>query len=493
MIKFGEWLPDQADLGSGGATEAKNVIPFAGGFRPLPGLNITSSALNLYCRGAFSAKASDGNAYSYAGSGTKLYQLVDATWTDQSKASGTYAVSDEDHWEFEKWGEKVLAIGGINASTPVPPQVITLGAAGATEFADITGSPPQARHIGVVRDFVVMGNLYEGGANYPNRIRWSGVNDETAWGTNPATQADYQDLLGRGGWVQKVVSGEFGVIIQEHSVRRMEYVGPPVIWNIIESLPGIGTPSPSSVVRYGNLVFMLSQTGFQAIESGAQVRDIGANRVNKWFYERVDMEKLYRVVGALDRARRLVYWIYPGPGNVDGRPNEGLIYDIESDRWSRFVDELEWIYEALSEGYTLEGLDNITTNLDALLPSMDSRFWAGGAPLLGAFDEAHKSGSFDGNAMDATLDTLEDGDNSRRLISRVRPEVDGASTITVAPGVRDAQTESVTWGSAASAERDGNHAMRSDGRYHRFRVAITGGFEKAQGVSLVEASRAGDY
>ncbi len=34
MIPFGEWLPDQSDLGSVGTTVATNVIPAARGYRP---------------------------------------------------------------------------------------------------------------------------------------------------------------------------------------------------------------------------------------------------------------------------------------------------------------------------------------------------------------------------------------------------------------------------------------------------------------------------
>lgn len=49
-------------------------------------------------------------------------------------------------------------------------------------FADLAGSPPKARRITVVGDFIVMGNLDEGGTQYPNRVRWSGFNNSEAWG-----------------------------------------------------------------------------------------------------------------------------------------------------------------------------------------------------------------------------------------------------------------------------------------------------------------------
>ncbi len=51
MIPFGEWLPDQSDLGSVGTTVAKNVIPAARGYRPFLGLANLSAATDSHLRG----------------------------------------------------------------------------------------------------------------------------------------------------------------------------------------------------------------------------------------------------------------------------------------------------------------------------------------------------------------------------------------------------------------------------------------------------------
>ena len=105
MIEFGEWLPDIADYNHPGATEAKNVVASVEGYKQFKAFSRTTGAINSACRGAFAAQSNDQVSYNYAGSGSKLYQLADATWTDQSKASGTYAISSGDSWEFVKWGE----------------------------------------------------------------------------------------------------------------------------------------------------------------------------------------------------------------------------------------------------------------------------------------------------------------------------------------------------------------------------------------------------
>ena len=58
-VNFGEWTPDQPNLGSGCA-DALNVIPTAKGYRPLPSLAALSNAADARLRGVFPAKQSSG-------------------------------------------------------------------------------------------------------------------------------------------------------------------------------------------------------------------------------------------------------------------------------------------------------------------------------------------------------------------------------------------------------------------------------------------------
>jgi len=401
MIKFGEWLPDLAEYDAPGVVEAKNVVPVSDGFREYKSLSGATSALDTFCRGAFSAQASSKATYSYAGSGTKLYQLVDATWTDQSKASGTYSLVDANSWEFTKWGEDIIAVGGTNASTPVPPQIITMGAVGTTEFANLGGSPPQAKHIAVVRDFVVLGNLLEGeeldAVEYPSRIRWSGINDNTEWTTDPAAQSDYSDLAGAGGWIRGIRGGEYGVIFQERSIWKMEYVGPPIVFTLDETLPGVGTSCPNSIVQYGDTIFFYGQTGFQAVVNGSELVEIGKDKINRWMRDNFDNNYFDRMVGAFDLQNRRIMWVFPSKNAVMGAPDYGVIFDMNSGRWSRFEDDVTFIWDTFGGDYTLEGLDNVSSDLDALGQSLDSSVWVGGAVELGGFSDTHTSGTFSGS------------------------------------------------------------------------------------------------
>ena len=145
-LKFGNWMPDQPDFHNGGATEAKNVIPFANSYLPLKAVTQLTDAIDARARGAISVREAGGQAYLFTGDATKIYSLAANVHTNVSK-SGNYSLSEEENWEFIKFGETVIAIS-IDQAT----QAITLG---GSAFADLSGSPPKARHGAVVANFVV--------------------------------------------------------------------------------------------------------------------------------------------------------------------------------------------------------------------------------------------------------------------------------------------------------------------------------------------------
>lgn len=470
-IPFGEWLPDLPDLANPGATEAKNVIPHMGSYLPFRSLVVTSSALTAACQGAVAMSDKDGNTEAFAGDQTKLYRLAGQTWAD--KSGTTYATAATGFWRFVKWGEKVIATNGAQ-----PVQIKDFGASG--NFADLSGSPPKAKHIATVRSFVVLGDV-DDGTRYPNRVQWSGQNLETSWGVNPATQADYQSLVGDGGAVQAVTGGDVGVIIQERSVWEMRYEGPPIVFRFDETAPGIGTPAPLSVIRFGATVFFWGNDGFYRYDVGRGPTRIGDKKVDLWFQENVNKEALHKMVAAIDIVNAKVVWSFPSGASAD----QLVIYDWTTGQWARAEQSTEYIFAGRSAGTDLEGLDSISSDLDALGQSLDADTWKGGALSLWGFDTAHKSGSFSGPALTARIETAEIGspDASMLYVNGVRPLIDGdGATNSVYVATRDVQNDSTTFAGPFSANSIGEHNMRKAGRYFRFRVDVSGGFDRATGV-----------
>ena len=72
--------------------------------------------------------------------------------------------------------------------------------------------PSKFRVSGVIRDFLVTGNI----ENAKNRVAWSGINDISTWEAG-VSSSDTQDLPGSGGQIVAITSGEVGYVFREDS------------------------------------------------------------------------------------------------------------------------------------------------------------------------------------------------------------------------------------------------------------------------------------
>jgi hypothetical protein len=475
IIPFGEYAPDNPALGNMGATVAKNVTPQVVGYGKLNSLTAYSSALTSYCRGAFTAVDSDGSIRSFAGDETKLYRLIGSTFTDSSKVGG-YTNATDSYWEFAQFGNNIVASNFDSA-----PQTMELT---GTTFSDLSGTPPMFRHVGVVRDFMVVGNTFDAvDGNVPYRIRWPGIGTITSWTVSSTTQADYQDLQGNGGWVQSVVGGrEIGHIFQERAIWQMRYVGSPVVFDIAQVEDARGAFAPRSTISAGGIIFYLADDGFYALAGGQSV-PIGAGKVDKTFLSDLNDSYLHRVTAAAIPNDKIIIWSYPGSGSVDGTPDKCLLYNWVSKKWCFAEFNHELIYRAQTVGMTLDGLDALGYTMETLPFSLDSKVWMGGKLQLAAFNTEHKQSFLTGTALDATLETgeVQLSPGRRSEVGEVVPLVDGG-THTVQVGTRETQTETVSFGSISAENASGVCPVRSNSRYHRFRVNNTGDFNSATGV-----------
>lgn len=464
-LPLGQWLPDQPALNNPGVTVARNCLPRATGYGPLASPTVFSPAMAAMARGAFAAKDKDGNSYTVAGTAAKLYQLTAAAATDRTRVSGgDYSLGDDSYWRFVKWGEDVLATCFDEVI-----QTLTLGNA---NFAALAGTPPQARHIAVVRDFVVLGNLYDASnGNRPNAVAWCDAGDNTEWASN---QADSQVLYGDGGWVQGIVGGEYGTIFQETSIVRMTYEGPPTFFRFDVVEQNRGVLAAGSIVPVGPLTFYLGQTGFFAFD-GTRSRPIGLGRVDHTFLGMVDREYLHRISGAADPINKMVVWAYPSVNaKASGVPDRLLIYDYGHDKWSEAEVDTQRVFSGLTSAIDLDTADNFADDIDvAGAPSLDSRVYSGGELLLGGFSTDHEMTTFNGDAMVARIETAEAQFNPAGLtrLRSARPHADG--TVTVCHGIRATQRDVVDYqGLVAPNSYTGAVDLRTTSRFVRMRFDL---------------------
>ncbi|MCW5615895.1 MAG: hypothetical protein KIT32_12310 [Rhodocyclaceae bacterium] len=484
---FGAFAPDQPVLGQTGASVAKNVVPLTDkSYGPFPGLTTVTGALTARCQGFASFRASDGTSHIFAGDATKLYKLNadGVTWDDVSK-SGGYTTPADGRWYFAQYGNRVMATNYADAI-----QSFVIGTDSA--FSDLSANAPKARFIDVIRGFVVVADTWDATDGYnQNRVWWSAFGDPTSWPTPggasaAAVQSDFQDIAFGGGinGLLGGVGGSDGVIFLQNAIVRMTYSGPPAVFTFQDAERGTrGTTIAGSVINAGTFGGYLGEDGFYLFD-GISSHPIGNLKVDRWVWDSIDQTQLVRVCAAVNPKKKLIFWAFP-TGSSDGNPNRILIYNWETGWWSYADVDVEFIGKGFSAGYTLEGLDAITTDIEALPYSLDSVAYMGGRVNMAGFYTDHKFGFFDGDALAATLETgefpIEGG--RRVFVGGVRPLVDGG-TITAAVGYRETPQASVTYSTATSAAADGVCPQRVSARYARARVSVAaaGTWTHAQGV-----------
>lgn len=437
LTPFGEWRPDVSDYEASTSKTISNVVPRGDGYGPFPSLAALSLALGAACRGAFVAYNSDGSVAIFAGTSTKLYLMDNTTlaWSDVSKASGTYTtLTTSEQWQFVQFNSLVIAVQG-NAA----PQVYTLGS--SSEFADLAGSPPQAKYIAVVGRFVVLSGL----TSLPYRIQWSGLNSVNAsnsW-TSGTNFSDYQDFPD-GGPLRGVAGGENGVIFQDKAIRRMIYVpGSAVVFQIERIEEDIGLYGPYSIVRSGTSVFFYSSQGFKRVDPSGFPVPIGKERVDRTFGVDLDKSNLQLFVGVGDPRNQRVFWAYKSANGTSGLFDKLLCYDKVLDRFTTIAISGEYPLSVAQPGITLESLDTISSSIDALTTSLDD-YSTSIIPELAAFDSTHKLNFFRGSNLEATLQSAEQGTDGRRIKVRGFRPVTDATTLYGSLSKREVQANSVS-------------------------------------------------
>ena len=406
--------------------------------------------------------------------------------TTTNFTGGTPLTGDSDDFgTFTQFGEYVIFSNGVDA-----PQYYLMGT--SSVFANLSaivtaGTAPTFRVSGVVRDFLVTGNI----SGATNRIQWSGINDIATWS---GKQSDYQDLPGSGGQVVAITSGEVGYVFRQNQIVRMDYVGGAVVFRLSVISPNRGAVFGRTVCQDNRQVFFYSDDGFYQI-NGDQIMPIGVEKVNRFFDLNLNKAYADRICAAVDPFNQLAMWLYPSVNNTSnttGICDRIIIYNYATKKWSLAKADASTIFAQFVGTFTVELMDIISENLENISAALDTDYWSGGQMLLGGIDSDYKAAIFSGNSNECEVETseLEVFPGHRANITGVRPIVDATATLTVKARERLADTESST--SSVSMRDSGINPVRKSGRYIRANVKVASGtsFTHAQGIDLI-ASKAG--
>jgi len=506
-VLLGEWLPDQPAIVDS-LKDATNVVPLSVGYGSFPASVDYSNAASEALLVAFSGKYST-TTQIFAGGATKLFKFNPATLNldDVSKVGG-YSASD---WSIVQFGNVVLAADSANKI-----QAWTMGT--SSVFADVAAAAPVAKYLTIVRDFVVAGYL-DGGTN-ANKVQWCDINDETNWTAGAASQSDYQ-ILSQGTNITGMSGGEFGLIFMEKAIIRMNYVGSPFFFQFSAISTNLGCMDGGTIAQFGSMTYFLSDNGFYSCD-GTNVTAIGNEKVDKYFFTNMDINKLSTMSAAIDPVKKIVAWNYP---NISGGRSL-LLYNYQVNKWSRADTTANYINSIATAGFTLDQLDIFGTvnagsfvigqrytiqtigttdftlygapsntiglnfeatgvgagtgtvaSIDVITTSFDDRLWSGGKFLFAGVTGS-KISTFTGANMTANLTTsdIEQGYNS--VVTLARPQIDNGSC-SVAVASRKELDDTITFGDQVATTSEGRVSLRSAGRYHRFNIIPSGNWTNA--------------
>ncbi|MGV7034846.1 hypothetical protein [Methylobacterium symbioticum] len=471
-VALAPFAPDVASVDATVSAVATNVTPRADGYGPIAAPMSISAPLPADCRGAIQIQSpAFGFPVYFAGTGTKLYRfnIGTAAWDDVSAAGVTYGVPPGDYWSFAVYGTRLVA-----TCLGTRPQVIDIDV--GKRFRNLGGSPPRARHCGVVGEFLVLAGL----ASDPNAVQWSDLGDIEAWplGIANGHQGDIQ-LFPDGGAVTGFAGGEFGIVFQERTIRRMVFSpGSATVFDFSIFEENRGAVAPWSIAKAGARVFFLDRDGFYLFGGGAST-PIGTERVNRFFAGRVDPNAVAQAVAIRDATGPRVLFAYrskAAPADSPTLLDEILLYDWLLDRWSFVMLSVRFGLVAATPAVSI---DSIPGSLDDPgQKSLDDPAYAGGAPALGVMTADNRLGLLTGPSLEALFETPDAmlARPNRAFMRGVRLDSD-ADDWRAAIGTRESLGKSVPvrWRAETGPNAERFAPCRASGRYHRARVRIPAG------------------
>lgn len=517
-VDFGQWLPDQPSLNNPGAKALINGFPTTRGFAAVPSATATTAPeqvaggsttaipeiLGIYS--TVEVTGTDIEARTYIGTASRLlkYDTLQSKFAEFTSSDPTY--TNIPRWQFAEFATTggtryVYAAGGVS----VPLQRFP---SDGTAAPAAVATAPNATHLAVVGRFLVCGNTSDSEA----QVRWSQIDDAASW-TIGSNQADAQ-VIPDASEVVGLVGGETGLVLTREGLHRMTFVGAPLVFTF-DKVSNLGCDFAGSVAaRSSDEVYYLSEDGFHRYAGGV-VQNIGAQRVNEFFFSDFDRDSASRLACTIDPVRSLVVWSY-GSKSADADTNDTLlVYDYTLDRWGMARIDHTTVGVTRQVGRTLESLDTDASatifardgtevqdragstvltrggGIDSLTISFDSAAYQGGQSILALAQDTTEGtvlSTLSGTPLPLTVQTgeFEPVETRHAMLRAVYPHIDGAADAVIRAQVsaRTRQVDSQIFGQVATVNDSNIIPLRKSGRYVALKFLASGNWSEAHGFSF---------
>lgn len=437
---FPEWTPD---LANNVLARAVNIRAIANGYAPVKSLQVVATDLGAAFNGGGAFIDSGGGSTLIAATAAKV-RKYSASWADIATV-GSSQVN-----RFAQFGDNVLI---ANGSTVKSYGLLT------SAYTTPTAAPSLI-DVAQVRDFVM-------GITTDNAVQWCQFNNSAVW-TTGTNQADKQPILSSSG--VRIIGGEYGILIKKQGITRITYVGVEggldVIFQFDEISAEVGCMAGGSVCNVGRLIFFLSERGFMMCD-GQTVEPIGDEKFNRWFFANYSRTDIAGISAAIDPRNSCVMWAMPG---INGRI---LVYNWVLKRATVIETPITGIMTGYTAGVSLDALDAIYGNLDAIPISLDDPSLQGGSPVLLVANLNNELCALTGGNLEATLrlNNIEPSSGRRSRIRGLRLISDATdASATIDSRMREGDAEGIV--TAATMRTNGKMPIRANGRYNTVEVKI---------------------
>lgn len=460
-VPFGSFSPDLAELDNSVSAVALNVFPEKGSFRPVPGPSPYSEALEASPRGMWIARTVAGDFVSFVATTDKIFKLSGVTW--EEIGSGFNCPSEE-NWGGVQFGTDFF-FTNINDGL----QVYDIEGAGTVSA--VGGASPDARYLDVFESYLMAGGF----DTDPGGVAWSDTEDGTTWSGGNSGGQSFKD-----GGAVVALAGAAHRVIQEYAIRQVvsDPGGDIFQFNKIEQAKG--AIAPGSVIRFGAAISYLAEDGFWFNDM-----PIGQSKVDRYFFSRVNQNRIFSTLGILDPFRPLLHFLFRT--SDDDLYDAALTYNWSIGEWSEWEPNAYFAAASATPGLTLEALSLLYPDLETVPYSLDSRVWQGGRPVFSTIDEDLMLSFLEGDNLEATIETGERNliEGYRARLRAARPLVDTTGAV-MAVRTRERQGDAGTWSSEKSQQNSGTCRFNHGGRLHRFRMRIPAAtsWNHAQGVEI---------
>jgi hypothetical protein len=442
------FAPDLDPTTAGVLIGVTNAIPYESGMKGAPTGATPSStpALVSDCRGAAVVTKLDDTRRIFAGTATKLYELVTGSWVDVS--SGSYSGSFDTRWVFSQFGNATIASN----------QADTIQRSTGVGFTAIAGAP-KAKIVFSVGTQIMALNTNDGTVKNDG---WHccATYDETSWTPSIATLcASGRVVSTAGSFTAGGRLGDFAVAYKDRAIYLGQFVGAPTVWDWSQVAGGdAGCVGQDAWCDIGGTHFIVGIDNFYLFDGSRPVA-IGDDSVRQWFYQNSNPALRYKTQCVYDRQNNHVWVFYC---HVSGSIlNRALVYHMRSKMWGRVEMTVEALVNYVSAGVTINELPSYSATIDGLSSySFDSQFWLSGGRSLAVFNESNQLQSLTAPCGASSITTGYIGDDdANSLLTQVR--------LRFAPGYKPltANVETYSKMELGNSESLASSGIMSDGKF----------------------------